>query len=511
MNNSLKNFTVTLYSFHLRHTLTNAPDQVDKDANLLWENLIKLSEFLPFSELKELRTKLICYDEAGNNYIPQNENGQQTESLARSGIIEFNPIKKDQFSLGGNVQPFRFNDTYAVDLTLFCEPFSTSIDTTNLTYFELNHLLPNSIQGSLGQTIWLYGEAEATDGKECKDIADLCANNLLTDEYQLVFCHQGKLFKSHIFQYKLINLTEPQNPAKNCQILISINNHQADTIEQVGKISDWIIHSLCCRHKILYIYHKAEQANQTARKQYVQIEKKIEEFSQAIAKPETRLETFKEMLNSIPIDLLNYSRSLRDLKTLSTSLSTNITNYKTCLRKILTPEDQVKFWQEFGDRTCKQYQTQIEINLNYLSPGQDLLEQLINTIRGLVEIEQAEIDQKNAIELSKNEKEEAKRDQSLELTISTLGVGLGVGGIASSITSAYIEKPLTLSYLEKPVDPWILASLLSLLSIVIGAITGFITWQITKIISKEKNREETNTNVTNTNVTNTENSPCNRD
>jgi len=508
VNNSLKNFTVTLYSFHLRHTLTDAPDQVDKDANLLWENLIKLSEFLPFSELKELRTKLICYDEAGN-YIPQNENGQPTESLATSGIIEFKPIKNDQndqFSLGGNVQPFRFNDTYAIDLTLFCEPFSTSIDTTNITYFELNHLLPNSIQGSLGQTIWLYGEAEATDGKECKDIADLYANKLLTDKYKLVPRHQGKLFKSHIFQYELINLTEPQNPAKNCQILISINNHQADTIELVGKISDWIIHSLCCRHKILYIYQEAEQANQTARKQYVQIEKKIEEFSQAIANPKTRLQTFKEMLNSIPIDSLNYSRSLRDLKTLSTSLSTNITNYKTCLKNILTPEDQVKFWQEFGDRTCKQYQTQIEINLNYLSPGQDLLEQLINTIRGLVEIEQAEIDQKNAIELSKNEKEEEKRDQSLERTISTLGVGLGVGGIVSSITSAYIEKPLTLSYLEKPLDPWILASLLSLLSIVIGAIAGFIAWQITKPISKQTNTEETNTEETNT-----ENSPCNRD
>ena len=498
MNNSLKNFTVTLYSFHLRHTLTDAPDQVDKDANLLWENLIKLSEFLPFSELKELRTKLICYDEAGN-YIPQNENGQPTESLARSGIIEFDPIKNDQndqFSLRGNVQPFRFNDTYAIDLTLFCKPFSTSIDTTNLTHFKLNHLLPNSIQGSLGQTLWLYGETEAPDGEECKDIkdiADLWANKLSTNEYKLVPRPQGKLFKSHIFQYELININEPQNPAKNCQILISINNHQANTIEQVGKISDWIIHSLCCRHKILYIYQEAEQANQTARKQYVQIEKKIEEFSQAIANSKTRLETFKEMLNSIPIDSLNYSRSLRDLKTLSTSLSTNIINYKTCLKNILTPEDQVKFWQEFGDRTCKQYQTQIEINLNYLSPGQDLLEQLINTIRGLVEIEQAEIDQKNAIELSKNEKEEAKRDKSLERTISTLGFGLGAGGIASSITSAYIEKPLTLPYLEFSLPPFILASLLSF---GIAAIAGFIAWQITKPISKERN---------------TENCPCNRD
>ncbi|OIP69618.1 MAG: hypothetical protein AUK43_12470 [Oscillatoriales cyanobacterium CG2_30_40_61] len=119
------------------------------------------------------------------------------------------------------------------------------------------------------------------------------------------------------------------------------------------------------------------------------------------------------------------------------------------------------------------------INLNYLSPGQDLLEQLINTIRGLVEIEQAKIDQENTKALSITEKAEEERDKSLERTISTLGVGLAAGGIASSITSAYIEKPLTLSYLEKSqsVPPFILAFLLS---VGIAAIAGFITWVITK-------------------------------
>ncbi|MFY7822954.1 MAG: hypothetical protein ACOVQD_14170, partial [Planktothrix agardhii] len=135
-----------------------------------------------------------------------------------------------------------------------------------------------------------------------------------------------------------------------------------------------------------------------------------------------------------------------------------------------------------------------------------LLDQAISSIRGLVEIEQAKLDRDKAEILRNNEEAEKKRDQSLERTISILGVSLGVGGIALSITSAYIEKPLTLSYLEKPLDPWILASLLSLLSIVIGAIAGFIAWQITKPISKQTNTEETNTNVTNT-----ENSPCNRD
>jgi hypothetical protein len=92
--------------------------------------------------------------------------------------------------------------------------------------------------------------------------------------------------------------------------------------------------------------------------------------------------------------------------------------------------------------------------------------------------------QEKADILRQSEEGEKDRDKSLERTISTLGVGLAAGGIASSITSAYIEKPLPLPYLEKSlsVPPFILAFLLSVgIAFIAGFITwGFITWQITK-------------------------------
>ncbi|MEH2215236.1 hypothetical protein [Nostoc sp.] len=51
----MKNFSLSLYAFHLRHTLTELPGEVVTDANLLWENLVKVGESsLTFVGLKDL-------------------------------------------------------------------------------------------------------------------------------------------------------------------------------------------------------------------------------------------------------------------------------------------------------------------------------------------------------------------------------------------------------------------------------------------------------------------------
>ncbi|MEH2300200.1 MAG: hypothetical protein V7K88_14615 [Nostoc sp.] len=58
----MKNFSLSLYAFHLHHTLSELPGEVVADANLLWENLVKVGEgLLTFVGLKDLRSKLICY------------------------------------------------------------------------------------------------------------------------------------------------------------------------------------------------------------------------------------------------------------------------------------------------------------------------------------------------------------------------------------------------------------------------------------------------------------------
>ncbi|MBO0351065.1 hypothetical protein J0895_18715, partial [Phormidium pseudopriestleyi FRX01] len=90
---------------------------------------------------------------------------------------------------------------------------------------------------------------------------------------------------------------------------------------------------------------------------------------------------------------------------------------------------------------------QIEADLVYLQQGERLLDTAINTIRGLVEIDQAE------------------RDRILENQIQIIGWGIAVGAIAAS-TSALIfqQEPITFPWQAYHGDrphPFILALLLS--------------------------------------------------
>ena len=72
--------------------------------------------------------------------------------------------------------------------------------------------------------------------------------------------------------------------------------------------------------------------------------------------------------------------------------------------------------------------------LSYIQPGKDLIGEFINTLRGLVEIEQGKSDRKLQQTLQDNEKEEKKRDRNLQITIAVLGVGIGVAALFPAAT-----------------------------------------------------------------------------
>ncbi|MEG4171470.1 MULTISPECIES: hypothetical protein [unclassified Microcoleus] len=292
----MKNFTISLYAFHLRHTLTDAPNEVDPEAKLLWENLAQLGAVtLPFSALKDLHLKLICYQ--NGNYEPQREQGRQTEWLTDSGSsIDLGTFPTTEgFKIKGNLQPFGLHDTYAVDLTLSPESPQISIDVPQLKLFKPASLLPTSIQASLGQTIWIYGEVDASEN--CQQLAEKIAVALLAGtNLNPIEVGKDKLLGSFLFEYKTIDPDDPQNPAKQCQILISLNNSQADTLTWAGQAYDWLRNLMLCRHKILYINHQARERYPQARELYAKLDRQVREFPTQIADPKTRLETLKKIL-----------------------------------------------------------------------------------------------------------------------------------------------------------------------------------------------------------------------
>jgi hypothetical protein len=445
----VNNFTLSLYAFHLRHTLTDAPDEVASDTKLLWENLVKLGEgSLPFSGLKDLRSKLICYQ--NGKYDSKLEQGRQTDWLTDSGSLDLGSIDATKkFNINANLQPFLLNDTYAADLTLVPEPSNISISVDELQYFKPSYLLPSHIQASLGQTLWIYGEVDATKD-ECHKLAYEYVDKLLAGtNFNPVSVNEDKLFGSLLFEYQAADPNEPYSYAKQCQIYVFLNNSNAQTAELAGKSYDWLLNLLCCYHKILYISQEARNCSSEARAIYSDLEKKTEEFSKLMADSQIQLSKLKKLLAQIPQKNLDYARCLRDLQAHHTAITTNISNYGICLKKITDiAGDSPKLWQDFFNRFCQQWQQQIQTDINYLTPAQELFGRMIDTIRGIVETEQAE------------------SDRSLENTIQIVGVGLGAGAIVSGVVTQHIDKinqPLSTILPKNPLYASLLLSLLATL------------------------------------------------
>ncbi|MDZ8189792.1 MAG: hypothetical protein RMX96_33775 [Nostoc sp. ChiSLP02] len=459
----MKNFSLSLYAFHLCHTFTQLPGEVVPDANLLWENLVKVGETsLTFVDLKDLRSKLICYQ--NNIYDPKREQGRKTEWLTDSGILDLGSLPTTEgFKINANLQPFLLNDTYAVDLTLFAESPNISIDIPQLQHFKPSSLLPSHIQASLGQTLWIYGEVDPNE--DCDTLAKKFAIALVAGtNLNPVRTEQGELFGSLLFEYQALDPNEPDNLTKQCHILIVINNNQAATGMLAESAYNWLLNLLCSYHKILYIYQLARQRYREARTIYSELENKIQKFNSLVSENQIQLSGLKSLMGKIPKKSFDYARCLQDLQTHRTAITTNINNYKTCLENIhnIGSGNSPQSWQYFINKDCNKWQQQIQTDINYLAPGQELFVQLVDTIRGIVETEQAE------------------SDRSLENTIQILGIGFGGGAIASGIIVQHIDKinqPIAAISPKNPPHPFWASLFLSLVATLLFIALG---WWITK-------------------------------
>ncbi|WZI66321.1 MAG: hypothetical protein HEQ35_20485 [Gloeotrichia echinulata IR180] len=473
----MKNFSLTLYAFHLRHTLTEVPGEAVTDANLLWENLVKIGEnSLPFSGLKDLRSKLVCYQ--NGKYEPKLEAARRTEWLTDMGALDLGSLPTTAgFNINANLQPFLLNDTYAVDLTLVPESSNIPIDISQLEYFQPKSLLPANVQASLGQMLWVYGEVEPNTN--CDALARKFAIGLVAGtNLNPIFIKQGELFGSLLFEYQAIDPDEPDNPAKQCYISILINQNQSSTTELATKAYDWLLHLFCSYRKIHFVYQLALQRDQKAREMYSQLDATIEEFKQLMSATQIDLAKLKKLLTKLPLKSLDYNQCLQDIQAHHIAITTNITNYKICLEKIqdIDNGNSPQSWQEFLQKDCQQWQEQIQTYINYLIPGQELFGHLTNTIRGIVEIEQDERDRTTQELLQQKEAADKQRSDNLQTTIAMLGIGLSAAGIGSS-TAPYIipqqpTKQILPPFVTNQLHPLTQSLLFSLFLGIIGAFLG---------------------------------------
>lgn len=446
---------LTLYAFHLKHSLAQKPKLSVENANHLWLKCQQLGKQLGVPRLENL-PKLIEEADKKKNSI--------TGEILPERILEFSTIKNQKnLRLSGEVNPLQIHDTYALDLTLrYAQP---EVQLTNLRGLNPDDcLLPKNINVSLGQTLVFFAQpVERIDDEQA--FADACVAALLSEETVRelkIYCqHQGQLLGSPIFEYN----NDADSPEEQCHLLIWLNTHSETTkLETDGKYYYPFIDLLLCRSKIIYARSQAIWCHEQARAAYSDLEKYKQEFKEQKNNPiDLKFDKFNQWLQEIPEISFNYVDSLRDLELHRITIQTNSKNYRLSfdkLNKICIKSDNLEFLSNFLELALDTFVEQINTDLAYLTPGQNLFDQMIGTIRGIVEVEQA------------------KRDRSLERTIQVLGIAFGGGAIVSGVVTQHIDKPFAQQINFKyPIHPLVSSLLWSVLATVVFSL---VAWLVTK-------------------------------
>ena len=240
-------------------------------------------------------------------------------------------------------------------------------------------------QASLGQTLVLYGEPVGTP-EEDRKLANACVDAFFqgTDQ-KPQFMASGQLFGSPIFAYD----NGKEKPTEQCHLLVWLNRHP-ETVNLAIETYRSFFNLLCCRSKILFAYHEARWCYRQTRELYGKLEQEVKGFKELPRERETRLEQLKQKLTEMPSKTFDYAVYLRDIEDHKTAIATNAENYDYWLKKIgesNLKDDNIEFLEDFLNQRTELFQRQIQTNLNYLKPGQQLFDQMLGSIRGIVETE----------------------------------------------------------------------------------------------------------------------------
>ncbi len=438
-NQAVNKPKLMLFAFQLRNNLALGDEPVKEADALWWDKCKEIGKKIHAPSLEFSKQDFKTYnDKIGVPPEHYNPSSDYLE-LLKERSLKFTAIPdKCKGELKGTIYPVQIHDTYAVDITL--RYLAQNINIQQLSYLNYQGcLLPSQINASLGQTLLLFVQPVDENSSDFKSFANNCLNAILStaqERLSVPMLGEGKFLGSPIFEYES-NQDNLTNLTKNIHILIWLNCGRTTDLEEKGDYYQPLINLLICRHKILYAYSQARWCNQQARSIYKNLEANVKTFSPS-SNTKDKLSFFKERLREIPQTAFEYANYIRDIQIHCTTIETNKTNYEYWLGKLhdirLKDCDDLEVWRQFIKHTQDKFIAQIKTDLNYLTPGQQLFEQMVATIRGIVEIEQAE------------------QDRSLEDTIQIVGVGLGAGAIVSGVVTQDINKPFTI-FLNKPLHP----------------------------------------------------------
>jgi len=182
------------------------------------------------------------------------------------------------------------------------------------------------------------------------------------------------------------------------------------------------------------------------------------------------LKNYQDKLSIFPLLDLEYSEYLTEFDKYCLTIETNTKNYAEKLRQIQqkSANENLHFLSNLNQIISVKFSNQIQTDLGYFANTPGLIDKAITSIRGIVEIEQAE------------------RDRSLENTVQVLGIAFGGGAIVSGVVTQNINKPFVSSYFKYPISPLALSLFWSIAATIIFGIVALLVTQPKRKKNKQK-------------------------
>ncbi|MEH2391459.1 MAG: hypothetical protein V7K21_07175 [Nostoc sp.] len=440
-------------------------DVTPTDKNFLWNTGDKIVDITLHQDL-HLHQRIDVNKEPNS---PRVDLLNEKEVIDDNYAVSFDGITFDQnqnLLIEGFAHPLRLYDSYSLWLNLRRPERENNNKTDDVDILFIRKLNPDNcltVKDNplfIGQTLlitaWLTG---VRDRKIIQQIANECLKSVFPDNYLLPQLNrQGELFGSPIFEYGLFSQLSNY---QHVLIWLFADEQADDKLNQ-------------CYQELLDLFFfraKAVKAYKDSREIYKQLDlgyrfietiiEKIPELDNNQSTKTVNLTDLKDQLKALPQSSLTYTHLLRNLEEYQNTIAINAYNYAERLQQIhdITGEN-IKFLEIFSERNCLFFQQQINADLGYFRHGSELLSKAIDSIRGIVEIEQAE------------------RDRSLERTIQVLGIAFGGGAIVSGVVTGHIDKPFAPQINFKyPVHPLVSSLLWSVFATVIF---GMVAWWVTQ-------------------------------
>ncbi|OBQ33646.1 MAG: hypothetical protein AN487_19920 [Anabaena sp. CRKS33] len=448
---------IHVFTFQL-YKGSNFDDNIDsKDLNFIWERGNDIIKEVLKQDL-QLSQKIDVNKDEGFNKVDI-LNDQNEVAVYLEGNV--NPSPQQDILITGLAYPCRISDSYGLWLNLRRPEKENNQRTEDVEtdFFKLlnpnNCLILPTHPLFLGQTILITASIiNAKIQNDHQKIADECLKEVFHQNTVPPFYRQGELFGSPIFEYGL-----PNQSSQYQQVLICLF-----TEKETGKKFD----QSCPKLLDLFFHHsKIVKAYKDSRAIYKDLDKKYRDIESEVNKilelknnqdiTRQDLKKLQNQLKAFPTLALEYTRLVLNLEDSQNTIVINADNYGDKLEQIkhnLNGEN-LDFLEIFLNKNCATFKRQIQADLGYFQHGSQLLDQAVNSIRGIVEIEQA------------------KSDRSLETTVQVLGIGFGGGAIVSGVIVQHIDK-INQPFLPISKNPFLASLILSIIATIVCTLLAML-------------------------------------